>query len=61
MATQKVKASRTFGSVVGHVTVGDVFDLPVIWVTDYTVQGLVVVYEEPDPATFKTMKTKGKK
>ena len=58
----KVKATRSFSSVVGHIEANQVFILPDSFVSDYTIQGLVVVYVEPeavpDKGTFKTMKKK---
>lgn len=65
----KVKAKRSFNSVTGHVSEGQIFDLPIFYVSDYTLAGLVVENVEPpkEPEDrheiipgYKTMKTKRK-
>ena len=58
-----VKAKRSFNSITGHVSEGQIFDLPTFYVSDYTLAGLVVEYVEPTPEVipgFKNMKTKRK-
>lgn len=75
MATsKKVKALKSFDSIVGFVCFGQVFDLPFAWVSDYTRDGLVLEWQEPEVKPrpeppedrhevtpgYKTMKTKSK-
>ena len=61
----KVKAIRSFNSIVGHVQFGQVFDLPDEFFNDYSIAGLVVKHSgeaekretKPEP-TAKNRKTK---
>jgi hypothetical protein len=54
----KSKALRNFSGPKGMILKGDIIEVSELYVSDWTSLGLIEPVIEPDPNTFKTMKTK---
>lgn len=54
----KVKALRNFSGPKGMVLRGEIIEISEPYISDWIAAGLIEVVFEPDPNTFKTMKTK---